>query len=109
MKDWITAILLAAMLSGLATVLALQAGSIDSLRAEVAAGARHQRAANEQVAALRTELDSKSLTGDLLTCTDLRNFEQAEPVSSGGTDSLGGSITVWSALGNWLPSHCYKP
>lgn len=64
---------------------------------------------SQALAQAEQKLNAASSTGDLVNCTDLRNFEQNIQVSVSGTDSYGG-FQSYSGIGSssWLPPHCYK-
>jgi hypothetical protein len=77
--------------------------SNEKLNNDIATVTRHQRSQNAEITSLKNQLNSRSLTGDLITCTDFHAFENSDPIVING-----GYNTEWASITTWLPTHCYK-
>lgn len=63
-----------------------------------------------QLGQAEARLSAASTTGDLISCPDLRQFEQNVSVPVNGTDAYGNYLTLTGyGMSSWLPGHCYKP
>lgn len=112
--------LVVAMGAAFGLLLSSADSKIDSLRSDSAhytATTGQLRSADARIKALTTQVSTisgqikaTSPTGDLITCSDLSQFQQDLSLTLYGTDSMNGNISgTASEAGNpWLPSHCYK-
>lgn len=106
----IAGIATAAALAGGVAAAIIEAGSqYDGLASQVSQLQQANQRLQQQVAADEAKLNAASVTGDLITCTDLRNMESNVSVSVTGTDSYGNAVSGSGWIGSpWLPPHCYK-
>lgn len=84
---------------------------INGLRSQVNTDRATITTMRGQVQSSVAELKSTSPFGDLISCADIRAFQQQLNMQGTGTDSAGGNVTGITTYipGNaWLPTHCFK-
>lgn len=83
--------------------------TISGLEQQVSSLSTHMSDTEAQLSGAEAKLNNKSVTGDMVTCTDLRNFAGNIQITVAGTDSYGNSISGDGYVNSpWLPEHCYK-
>lgn len=105
-----------AILAGLVAALGISLGIVTSTIEGNISGYQGQITnLNTRVSQLSGQLASANakLTGkqpDVITCTDLHNFETNIQVNVNGIDAYGNYQSYTGmASSSWLPQHCYNP
>lgn len=90
---------------------ASQIASLQRTQGRQAATIARQAATLGRVSGTASALQASSANGTVVTCDDLKNYQNQLTMTVTGTDSAGDSEngTAYEPGNPWLPSHCYKP